>query len=123
MESDKYVVRFRAGEEIEIVRKPGHAESISELYGGKNVEIFIDGAVGRRLYSDHEHDEVLIIDCFIKGAHGDMLIVDIEFETIDGTQTREVLLNGWMIKSIMIKDERAGLTAALNLNRKKLPRK
>jgi len=95
-----HIVKIQAGEDVEIVRKLGQAESIAELYGGKFVEILIDGVVGRRQYHDFEHDEMVILEGTIVGASGDMLIFNADYGNDKNT---EILLNGWMIKAVTVK--------------------
>lgn len=94
------IMKLKAGEDVEIVRKLGQAESIAELYTGQKIEILLEGSVGRRQYADFEHDEMVIVMGTVLGASGDMLRLMADYNTSAGSKSTEILLNGWMIKAV-----------------------
>jgi hypothetical protein len=89
---------------------PGIGQSIFEVYGGEAVSVLINGSSGRRMYSDFEHEEMIIIKGTIKSGHGDVLILQCD----DG----EVLVNGYQVRAVMKKSE-GELADLLNVQIKK----
>ena len=79
------------------------AQSIAQRYLNKEVEIFMDQVIGRQSYSDYEVEDKSIIAGVVRGAIGDVLILDVVHSTVAESKTCEVLINGWMIKAVSLK--------------------
>ena len=95
------------------------AEAIAERYKNQAVEIFLDSSVGTREYFDFSTEEKTVVDCVVKGADGEILIVECQVKTNMQSITCEVLINGWMIKGVIKQSYGVPLLTVLELEQKK----
>jgi hypothetical protein len=95
-----------------------HAEDIFSVYKDEPVEIFVDGIIGRQMYNDYEVEEKAIIEGIVRGAVGEMLVLECELSTPAQNYKCEILVNGWTIKAIIKKSQNVPLLAVINLAQK-----
>ena len=88
-----------------------HAETIIELFEGKLCDIYMTDHVGTSNYSESAVEELGIIVAKVISAHEKMLLVE---RKING-ETIKILLNSWMISSIMEHNPKISLVKALGM--------
>lgn len=100
------------------------AETIATRYLNKEVELFMGNSIGSQQYSDYDTAENCVIDCIIRAADGETLIVEVSQTTpAGGTKTAELLLHGWAVEAVILKESGISLISIINMPERKKPYK
>ena len=99
-----------------------HAEAIAERYLNQEVEIFTDCSVGTQEYNDYEVEEKSCVSGIVRGAAGEMLILEVALSTPAKVNVGEMLINGWAIQGVIKKEYGISVLALFESGRR-YPRK
>ena len=77
-----------------------YAEVIGELLLDKEVEVYTGESVGATHYSDYDVEQKAVVKGTIRGAKGQVLILEVEVVTSMEARTTLSYMNGWYIKGI-----------------------
>lgn len=81
------------------------AESIAKRYMDEEVEIYTDCVVGSQKYNDYEVTEKTCLSGIVRGAVGEMLILEVFVTTPQQKHSGEMLINGWSIHGVVKKNQ------------------
>lgn len=76
------------------------AEVIASLLMNEDVEVYTGESVGTINYSDHDVEQKAVIRGTIRGAQGQVLMLEIKVTTAMETRTTMAFVNGWYIKGV-----------------------
>ena len=77
-----------------------YAEAIASLLMDENVEVYTGESVGSTHYSDYDVEQKAVVKGTIRGAKGQVLIVEVRVDTPMESRTTTAYVNGWYIKGI-----------------------
>ena len=77
-----------------------YAEVIGSLLMNEEVEVYTGESVGAVNYSDYDVEQKAVVKGIIRGAQGQVLILEVRIDTAMESRTTTAYMNGWYIKGI-----------------------